>query len=56
LASIRELAEHTERLPVVVDEVLVNFDPLRAQRTAAAFVDLSQTNQILIFTCHPEIA
>ena len=53
---IREFGEHTERLPVVVDEVLVNFDPERAHRTADAFVDLSQTNQILVFTCHPEIA
>ena len=51
---IREFGERTERLPVVVDEVLVNFDPDRAQRAAAAFVELSQTNQVLVFTCHPE--
>ena len=38
----------------MVDEVLVNFDPDRAQRAAAAFVELSQTNQVLVFTCHPE--
>ena len=51
---IREFGERTERLPVVVDEVLVNFDPDRAQRAAEAFVELSQTSQILVFTCHPE--
>ncbi|MCH8831671.1 MAG: hypothetical protein IID00_02860 [Chloroflexi bacterium] len=51
---IREFGEQTVSLPVVVDEVLVNFDPGRARRTAEAFVELSETNQILVFTCHPE--
>ncbi|MCI0895142.1 MAG: hypothetical protein J4N84_09600, partial [Chloroflexi bacterium] len=51
---IREFGEPTERLPVVVDEVLVNFDPDRARRAAEAFVELSETNQVLVFTCHPE--
>lgn len=50
---VRELGERTESLPVVVDEVLVNFDPERALRAACAFVELSETNQVLIFTCHP---
>ena len=52
---IRDSGEQTEPLPVVVDEVLVNFDPERALRAASAFVELSQTNQVLVFTCHPEI-
>ena len=52
---IREFGEQTERLPVVVDEVLVNFDPERALRAAAAFLDLSQTNQVLVFSCHPAV-
>ena len=50
---VRELGQRTEPLPVVVDEVLVNFDPDRALRAARAFVELSRTNQVLIFTCHP---
>ena len=53
---IREFGERTECLPVVVDEVLVNFDPDRARRAAEAFVELSETNQVLVFTCHPEMA
>ena len=52
---IRELGERTEPLPVIVDEVLVNFDPDRALRAAVAFTELSCTNQILVFTCHPTI-
>jgi uncharacterized protein YhaN len=50
---IREFCTRAESLPVVVDEILVNFDPDRAQRAAQAFADLAQTNQVLVFTCHP---
>ena len=50
---IREFGERAESLPVIVDEVLVNFDPPRAQRAAEAFAELSLTNQVLVFTCHP---
>ena len=53
---IREFGEHAERLPVVVDEALVNFDPERARLAAASFAGLSETNQILVFTCHPATA
>ena len=52
---IRELGQRSERLPVIVDEVLVNFDPRRGVEAARAFVDLAQTNQVLVFTCHPQI-
>ena len=38
---IQSMGEEAERLPVVVDEVLVNFDLERARRAAAAVVDLS---------------
>ena len=36
------------------DEVLVNFDldRPRARCAAAAFVELSRTNQVLVLTCH----
>ena len=53
---IREFGEHAERLPVVVDEALVNFDPERASLAASAFFRLSETNQVLVFTCHRTIA
>ena len=53
---VREFGEHAERLPVVVDEVLVNFDPERARLAAEAFAALSETNQVLVFTCHPGTA
>ncbi|MCY3759445.1 MAG: AAA family ATPase [Acidobacteria bacterium] len=50
---IRELGQRSEPLPVIVDEALVNFDPERGLRAARAFVELSQANQVLVFTCHP---
>ena len=53
---IREFGEHAERLPVVVDEALVNFDPERARLAAEAFGQLAETNQVLVFTCHPATA
>jgi uncharacterized protein YhaN len=51
---IRAFGARSAHLPVIVDDILVNFDPERAQRAAAAFVELAQTNQVLVFTCHPE--
>ena len=53
---IREFGEHAERLPVVVDEALVNFDPERARLAAESFAQLAETNQVLVFTCHPSTA
>ena len=53
---IREFGEHAERLPVVVDEALVNFDPERARLAAESFSQLAETNQVLVFTCHPSTA
>ena len=53
---IREFGEHAERLPVVVDEALVNFDPERARWAAQSFAQLAETNQVLVFTCHPTTA
>ncbi len=53
---ICEFGEHAERLPVVVDEALVNFDPERARLAAESFARLAKTNQVLVFTCHPSTA
>ena len=52
---IRDLGQRAERLPLLVDEALVNFDPERGMSAAVAFTNLAQTNQVLVFTCHPQI-
>ena len=52
---ILELGQRAERLPVIVDEALVNFDPARGTEAAGSLIDLSETNQVIVFTCHPQI-
>ncbi len=44
--------------PVVMDDVLVNFDPERARLTAEELAEFSKATeiQVLFFTCHPHIA
>lgn len=54
-AAVEEFGEKREHLPVVVDEVLVNFDLERAKKAAAAFGKIAESNQVLVFTCHPWI-
>ena len=50
---IQNIGDKGERLPVVVDEVLVNCDPARAKVAVDGFVELAQTTQVLVLTCHP---
>ena len=49
---IEEFARHGEPLPVVMDDILVNFDANRAARAASAIRDLASRHQVLYFTCH----
>ncbi|MDR2574781.1 MAG: AAA family ATPase [Desulfovibrio sp.] len=60
LAYITNHSAEAEPLPIIMDEILVNFDPGRAERTAHAFVDITKDSagkkhQLLYFTCHPHI-
>lgn len=56
LGFITSHAAHTEPLPVIMDDILVNFDPGRAANAAEALGRLASTNQVLFFTCHPHMA
>jgi uncharacterized protein YhaN len=51
---VREFARRAEPLPVVMDDILVNFDPDRAREACRAIGELSKHQQVLLFTCHPE--
>jgi uncharacterized protein YhaN len=53
LGFIEEYEKASEPLPLIVDEVLVNFDPARAKQTAKTLYDFALNRQVLIFTCHP---
>ena len=67
LAHIRNHAAHSAPLPVILDDILVNFDPERAERTIRALADLTRPgegaagrstpgHQVVFFTCHPQTA
>ncbi len=50
---LEHFAGQAESLPVVMDDILVNFDPVRAERAARSIEDLATRHQVLYFTCHP---
>lgn len=55
LALAATFAERSVRLPLVLDDVLVNFDPERAAALAGALAATAATHQVLVFTCHPHV-
>lgn len=56
LGFIEEYERQAEPLPVVADEILVNFDPARARQAAKILQEFAAHRQMLIFTCHPATA
>jgi uncharacterized protein YhaN len=53
---IEEFARHAEPLPVVMDDILVNFDQGRTERAASAIGQLAKTHQVIFFTCRQDTA
>ena len=53
-ALMDEFGSRQESLPVVMDDVLVNFDPERAEAACQAIRDLSERHQVMFLTCHPQ--
>ncbi len=56
LGLASEFARRSTSLPIIMDDVLVNFDPERARAVANELALLARWRQILVFTCHPETA
>jgi hypothetical protein len=54
LALAAEFGRLVVPLPLVMDDVLVNFDPERARLSAQVLLDATPEHQVLLFTCHPE--
>ncbi len=53
LAVVATFAKRGVRLPMVLDDVLVNFDAIRAQRAATVLKDFADGgHQLMVFTCH----
>jgi len=53
LGLAREWANLSEPLPLVLDDVLVRFDPQRQRACARMLAEVAKSLQILLFTCHP---
>jgi uncharacterized protein YhaN len=56
LGLVDQLGEVGAGLPVLMDDVLVNFDPERLGPAAEAVADLSNRRQVVFLTCHPAMA
>ncbi len=56
LASLMAHLDHHEPMPLVLDDLLVNFDDARAVAALKALADLSRRTQVLFFTHHAHLA
>lgn len=53
---VDQLGEVGKGLPLLMDDVLVNFSPERVRPAAEAIADLAERRQVVFFTCHPSMA
>ncbi len=53
LAVIQDFGETRGALPLIVDDILVNFDLERTRSTLKLLSRLSEHHQVIAFTCHP---
>ncbi len=56
LAFVLQYCEDSEPLPLIMDDILVNFDEHRARSTIDVLAEVSQTAQVLFLTCHRHTA
>jgi uncharacterized protein YhaN len=57
LAMVREFANQGVELPMVLDDIIVNFDQLRTEAAVDTLLEFAeQGQQILLFTCHLHLA
>ncbi len=56
LGLAETFADRYVPLPIVLDDVLVNFDPVRQAAMARELAASSGTHQVIYLTCHPHVA
>jgi uncharacterized protein YhaN len=57
LAMIRRFADEGTELPLVLDDVFVNFDQTRTEAAVETILDVADAGQqVLLFTCHLHLA
>jgi uncharacterized protein YhaN len=54
-ALVDEYTRNSEPMPVVMDDVMVNFDPVRLIAVCHSIIDISKRHQVLVLTCHPHM-
>lgn len=55
MALVRHLDEGGTRLPLFLDEILVNWDPYRRDRGLDLIEAMARERQVFLFTCHPKM-
>ena len=56
LAIVDHLDQGLERLPLFVDEVLVNWDGHRMARGMDLLEAMARRRQVFVFTCHDDLS
>ncbi len=56
LGTLDDLDKGREKLPLILDEALVHWDPERRSALYPVLAQVAQRRQVIVFTCHPELA
>jgi uncharacterized protein YhaN len=54
LAYVLHYCRDAEPLPIVMDDVLVNFDDQRSAATLEALIEVAAQIQLILLTCHSQ--
>jgi uncharacterized protein YhaN len=55
LATLERFIDNAEPMPLVVDDILINFDDQRARATLGVLAELANKTQVLLFTHHGRV-
>ncbi len=55
LATLESRLRHSEPMPFIVDDILINFDDARSRATLKVLAGLAQRNQVILFTHHGQV-
>lgn len=56
LASLLHRAQKGQSMPLIVDDILINFDDARAGATLQVLAELGKSSQLILFTHHRQVA
>jgi len=52
LGLIAQYEQNAEPLPVIMDDILVNFDDERGPLAVQALAEFARNRQVIVMTCH----